>query len=134
MRMYVSLGRRSNTRGSAAPYANYGQQISQCPAILISRPPGCRPRPRQCGEHPCDVSGGGRREQLCPHVCCAWEAVAIPAQVFTHGLKRHTIVETFEVAGMLQGYLAALAYSHVQRRRLSSRRGELVPRPGFGTK
>src|SRR5215510_1106304 len=87
----------------------YGQQISRCPAILISRPPGCRPRPRQCGEHPCDVSGGGRCEQLCPQVCFAWDAAAIPAQVFAHGLKRHTIVEPLEVAGMLQGYLATLA-------------------------
>ena len=67
------------------------------------------PAPGSVAEHPCNVSGGGRREQLCPHVCCAWEASAIPAQVFAHGLKRHTIVETLEVAGMLQGHLAALA-------------------------
>src|SRR5215510_13978275 len=134
IRMYVSLGRRSNARGSAALYAYYGQQTSRCPPILISRPQGGMPRPLERGEHPHHVSGGGRREQLRPHVCCAWEASTIPAQVFAHGLKRHAIVETLEVAGMLQGHLAALAYRDVWWLRRSGRHRELLPHPGFGTK
>src|SRR2546423_15561211 len=92
------------------------------------------PLPGERGKHPGNVSGSGGREQLCPHVCCAWEASAIPAQVLAHGLKRHAIVEPLEVAGMLNGHLAALAYRDLRGWRCRGQHGELLPRPNFGTK
>src|SRR5882672_2039364 len=39
---------------------------------------------RECDKYLCDVPRSARCEQACSQVCCAWEAVAIPTQVFAH--------------------------------------------------
>ena len=79
------------------------------PLTYLLQGPVHREFARECGKDLRDVLRGRRGEQSCSHVCGTGETVAIPTQVFAHGLKLYAIGKTLEVAGMLQGHLAALA-------------------------